>query len=174
MKLSPVACIVVGGLIGVAGMVAWNITHLPHRSAVVAPSTPAGPEVDSSLPASSRNTATPAPATPTPIPFVPRPKPSPEALADMDNVQFMLRDFRTRMGGNPTGTNAEIMKGVMGGNPVNAVLGPPEGQKLNDQGELVDRWGTPYFFHQLSKTEMEIRSAGPDHTLWTTDDIVVK
>ena len=86
----------------------------------------------------------------------------------------MLRDFRTRMGGNPTGTNAEIMKGVMGGNPANAVLGPPEGQQINEQGELIDRWGTPYFFHQLTAEQMEIRSAGPDRKMWTTDDVVVR
>lgn len=86
----------------------------------------------------------------------------------------MLRDFRTRIGENPTGTNAEIMKVVMGGNRVQAKLGPPEGQKLNDQGELVDRWGAPYFFHQLSKNEMEIRSAGPDRAMWTADDVVMK
>jgi hypothetical protein len=92
----------------------------------------------------------------------------------MENVQFMFRDFRTRMNGNPTGTNAEIMKSVMGGNPAHATLGPPEGQKLNEEGELLDRWGTPYFFHQLSKEEMEIRSAGPDKKMWTVDDIVFK
>ena len=86
----------------------------------------------------------------------------------------MLRDYRTRLGENPTGTNAEIMKGVMGGNRVQARLGPPEGQKLNDQGELIDRWDTAYFFHQLSKDEMEIRSAGPDRTMWTADDVVMK
>jgi hypothetical protein len=35
---------------------------------------------------------------------------------------------------------------------------------------MCDRWGTPYFFHQVSKTEMEIRSAGPDRRMWTGDD----
>ena len=75
---------------------------------------------------------------------------------------------------NPVGTNAEIMKAVMGGNPTNAQLGPPEGQSLNEQGELLDRWGTPYFFHQLSKETMEVRSAGPDRVLWNADDLVVK
>lgn len=86
----------------------------------------------------------------------------------------MLRNFRTRMNENPVGTNAEIMKAVMGGNPFNAQLGPPPGQSLNEQGELVDRWGTPYFFHQLSKDTMEVRSAGPDGVLWNADDLVVK
>lgn len=118
------------------------------------------------------------PTAPEIPPDLPAPKApvvvSPEALKDMDDVQFMLRDFRTRLGGNPEGTNAEIMRKVMGRNRVQAKLGPPEGQKLNDQGELVDRWGAPYFFHQLSSTQMEIRSAGPDRAMYTNDDIVVR
>lgn len=92
---------------------------------------------------------------------------------EADKVSLMLRDYRTRMGENPVGTNAEIMKAVMGGNPKGALLGPPEGQKLNGDGELVDRWGKPYFFHQLSRTSMEIRSAGPDQQLYTEDDVIV-
>ena len=95
-----------------------------------------------------------------------------KAAIDLDKVSLMLRDYRTRMGENPTGTNAEIMKAVMGGNPKKAQLGPPEGQQVNGNGELVDRWGTPYFFHQMSKSDMEIRSAGPDRKMWTDDDVV--
>jgi hypothetical protein len=86
----------------------------------------------------------------------------------------MVRDYRTRFGENPVGNNAEIMQSVMGGNKKGAQLGPPQGQKLNAEGELVDRWGTPYFFHQLSKSDMEIRSAGPDRVMWTPDDQVTK
>lgn len=102
----------------------------------------------------------------------PRKVSQPEARADILNVSLMFRDFRTRLGGNPVGSNAEIMKAIMGGNSAQATLGPPPGQTLNDQGELVDRWGTPYFFHQMSKTHMEIRSAGPDRIMWTADDVV--
>lgn len=95
------------------------------------------------------------------------------ASIQLDQVSLMLRDYRTIAGGvNPVGSNAEIMKSLMGGNPKGAVLGPPEGQYLNPQGELLDRWGTPIFFHQLSGTSMEIRSAGPDKILWTQDDVV--
>lgn len=94
------------------------------------------------------------------------------AAADGENVRLMLRDFRTVMGENPVGSNAEIMKAVMGGNPKQARLGPPLGQNLNGDGELVDRWGTAYFFHQMSGTEMEIRSAGADRKLFTSDDVI--
>ena len=93
------------------------------------------------------------------------------ATAQADQIGLMLRDYRTLMGTNPIGTNAEIMQALMGGNPKGARLGPPEGMSLNTQGELIDRWGTPIFFHQLSGTDMEIRSAGPDRVLWTLDDV---
>ena len=86
----------------------------------------------------------------------------------------MLRDFRTRMGENPVGSNAEIMRALMGGNSAGANLGPPAGQNLSAGGELVDRWGTPYFFHQLGKNSMEIRSAGPDKQMWTADDQILR
>ena len=92
-------------------------------------------------------------------------------LAELEEVQMMLRDFRTRMGDNPVGSNAEIMQSVMGGNPAAARLGPPPGQTLNADGELLDPWGTPYFFHQLSAIRMEVRSAGPDKTMWSGDDL---
>lgn len=72
------------------------------------------------------------------------------------------------------GTNAEIVKELDGGNPKAARYLPTELKRLNEKGELVDTWGMPYFFHQLSAEEMETRSAGPDKILWTTDDVVSK
>lgn len=93
---------------------------------------------------------------------------------DLDKITLMFRDYRTITGGNPVGTNAEIMKSIMGGNPKGAMLGPPEGQTLNENGELIDRWGTPYFFHQLTKDLMEIHSAGPDRRMGSDDDIISK
>jgi hypothetical protein len=99
---------------------------------------------------------------------------SPEARRDIDNVQFVFRDYRARLGANPEGTNAEIMRKVLGANNAHVRFDLPEGQALNEKGELLDRWGTPYFFHQLSAKEMEIRSAGPDRKFYTSDDIVMK
>ena len=105
-------------------------------------------------------------------------KPAPpnvqDAMIDLDKTRRMIRDYNTLMGENPVGTNAEIMKAIMGGNPRQATLGPGEGQQLNSKGELVDQWGTPYFFHQLSGTHMEIHSAGPDKIMGTDDDLVLK
>jgi hypothetical protein len=93
------------------------------------------------------------------------------AMRDMDKVALTIRDYRTLMKENPVGTNSEIMRALLGENAKGARLAPAEAQ-LNGKGELVDRWGTPYFFHQMSRTEMEIHSAGPDRRMGTSDDII--
>ena len=146
---------------------------------VTAASPPSAQAVESSP--SVNVSSAPVPSRPAAMPAAPAPSigadtPEERAAAeiDLDQVKLMLRDYRTRMGDNPVGTNAEIMRAVMGGNPKGAQLGPPEGQDLNERGELVDRWGSPVFFHQLSATHMEIHSAGPDRVLGTDDDIVMK
>lgn len=97
-----------------------------------------------------------------------------EVRRELDDVSFGIRDFRTALGENPIGNNAEITKALLGNNLKQVKLPIPSGSSVNGQGELCDRWGTPYFFHQLSGKEMEIRSAGADHEMWTKDDIVVK
>jgi hypothetical protein len=91
--------------------------------------------------------------------------------ADIEDVQLVLRDFRTGLGENPVGNNAEITKALLGNNLKQLKLEVPVGSQLNADGELCDRFGTPYFFHQLSGTKMEIRSAGPDRQMWTADDV---
>lgn len=84
-------------------------------------------------------------------------------------VKQMLRDYRAALGENPTGTNSEIAKALLGANSRKARFVAEEA-KLNSAHQLVDRWNHPYFFHQLSRAHMEIRSAGPDGVLWTSDD----
>ena len=101
-------------------------------------------------------------------------EPDQAAQIDVGRVRHMISDYHTLMGENPVGTNAEIMKQMMGGNSRQATLGPPDGMALNGQGELVDQWGTPIFFHQLSRDKMEVRSAGPDKVMWTADDVVAR
>lgn len=38
-------------------------------------------------------------------------------------------------------------------------------------GQLIDRWGTPWFLHQDSSGTVSTRSAGPDRKLFTPDDV---
>jgi hypothetical protein len=109
------------------------------------------------------------------VPPPPPPAPATDAdfaavETDLEHVRMIIREYRDVVGENPVGTNAEIMKAVMGDNLKQAKIGLPDGQGLNGKGELIDRWGTPYFFHQVSKSQMEVRSAGPDRVMWTDDD----
>ena len=152
------------------------------NSSAVAPATsePALPE-----PARERAPSAQPPAPPPTVPpaggEVP-PGASPQTTAAterqllevLENVRVMIRDYRTVLGENPVGTNAEIMRAINGHNAKQAKIGAPAGQGLNGNGELIDPWGTPFFFHQISRTEMEIRSAGPDRVMWTGDDREVK
>ena len=62
---------------------------------------------------------------------------------------------------------------LMGRNRLGLALLPPDHPAVNPRGELCDRWGRPFFFHQLSGTRLELRSAGPDRQLWTGDDVVL-
>jgi hypothetical protein len=72
--------------------------------------------------------------------------------------------------GNPVGENAEITAALLGANPLKFAFIRPGHRALNGAGELCDRWGTPFRFHQLSGLQMEIRSAGPDKKFATADD----
>jgi hypothetical protein len=115
-------------------------------------------------------------ATPTnPDAFKPeKPGDDVDPVQDLEGVQLAIRNFRDVIGENPCGTNAEITQALLGNNLKQVKMTMPTGSQLNENGELVDRWGTPYFFHQISGTEMEIRSAGPDRKMWTRDDRQVK
>ena len=84
-------------------------------------------------------------------------------------LQLEAQQLTTR--GNPVGTNAEITGALLGDNIGQVKVALPVGATVNGRGEMCDLWGTPYFFHQLSGTRMEIRSAGPDRRLWTADDV---
>jgi hypothetical protein len=74
--------------------------------------------------------------------------------------------------GNPVGDNAAITAALTGKNPLNFQFVRRNHPAINASGELCDRWGTPFFFHALSGTRMEIRSAGPDRQMYTDDDVV--
>jgi hypothetical protein len=93
----------------------------------------------------------------------------------LSNMRIVIKQYGSRYGGNPVGLNPEITAALNGGNTNQArFINEESGLRINGKGELVDYWGTPFFFHQLSGTEMEIRSAGPDRQMWTADDLVTK
>lgn len=99
--------------------------------------------------------------------------PNSDVTADLRIVQAVLEAFRTSFPaeGNPTGSNAEITAALAGANRLRLVLIPRGHPALNADGELCDRWGTPYFFHSESRRRTTVRSAGPDRRMWTEDDV---
>jgi hypothetical protein len=95
--------------------------------------------------------------------------------AILENMRLTIRSYNTQFGENPVGNNAEITAALMGKNPRHLnFIQPDSSLQVNENGELVDAWGTPFFFHQLSGQVMEIHSAGPDKKMWTSDDSVAR
>lgn len=100
---------------------------------------------------------------------------APENTARRDleivNELFVAWQSNFPRDGNPVGENAEITAALTGDNKLRLVLIPRGHSAINAAGELCDRWGTPLRFHQVSGTNMEIRSAGPDRKFATADDV---
>ncbi len=91
---------------------------------------------------------------------------------EVGDLMESLRNYRAAFGANPVGNNAEITRALLGENPRNLAYVERADVKLNAQGEMIDHWGRPYFFHAVTGKFMEVRSAGPDGVLYTPDDIV--
>jgi len=70
------------------------------------------------------------------------------------------------------GSNAELVKALLGENPDRLAVLPQDSPHLNEEGEIVDRWNRPLFFHFVSRNGVEIRSAGVDGKMWNADDVV--
>lgn len=102
--------------------------------------------------------------------------PTKDIRSDLHVVADVLEAYRSNFPheGNPVGSNAEITRVLTGKNKLELALIPPNHPAINDDGELCDRWGTPFFFHAESGTRMGIRSAGPDRKMWTADDVVLE
>jgi hypothetical protein len=99
--------------------------------------------------------------------------PSTDIHADLRLVSSIIETFRSNFlqTGNPAGSNSEITAALIGRNKLRLALIPADHPAINREGELCDRWGTPFFFHAESATRMEIRSAGPDKKMWSADDV---
>lgn len=146
----------------------------PADVPVISPVTPPSAETAAATPMIPAAPLPPAAADEDAPPLAPEVPLPADPAEDLEHVGMTVRDFRAAVGENPVGTNAEITAALLGDNVKQVKMPVPPGSKVNAGGEMIDRWGSPYFFHQLSAKEMEIRSAGPDLRLWTKDDGVGK
>jgi len=95
-------------------------------------------------------------------------------LTVLDKTRVLIHNYHAAFSENPVGTNPEIAAALQGKNPKQINFLADSGLRLNGKGEIIDGYGTPFFFHQISGNEMEIRSAGPDKIMWTADDLLTK
>ena len=85
----------------------------------------------------------------------------------MDNFTLLVKSAADR----PLSANEDWAATLRGLNLAHERFLPDQHVALDAQGRLVDRWGTPLFFHALGDHRFELRSAGPDKKLWTDDDV---
>ncbi len=85
----------------------------------------------------------------------------------MENALLLLKAAADR----PLSANEDWADLLRGRNGAREEFLPAQHRALNDEGQLIDRWQRPLFFHALGGGRYEIRSAGPDRMMWTADDI---
>jgi hypothetical protein len=85
----------------------------------------------------------------------------------MQNSLLLLKSAANR----PLSANEDWADFFTGKNAAHERFFSDNHPALNAKGQLIDRWGTPLFFHALGGGRYEIRSAGPDKVMWTSDDV---
>lgn len=92
----------------------------------------------------------------------------------MEQVASLLTSYVaiTNDEGFPTGLNYEITNKLLGDNSVKIAVIDANHPRINEKGEIVDSWDTPYYFHSETSNDISIQSAGPDLLQYTHDDIV--
>lgn len=97
-----------------------------------------------------------------------RPQDDLNALAHVfSNLTLLIKgDSPFRMG-----ANEEFAAALRGKNQTKLRFMSDSHRVFNAQGQIVDRWDTPVYFHAAAHDRIDIRSAGPDRQMWTADDL---
>lgn len=74
---------------------------------------------------------------------------------------------------HPIGGNADLAAALRGENPNKEIFLPANHPLFSADGLLLDRWNTPLIVHPEAWRELELRSAGPDKTPYTADDLIL-
>ncbi len=89
-----------------------------------------------------------------------------------DAVDAFVRSIKIP-GALPTGSNRELVAALAGKNAHRIRFIDPASHFINADGDLLDRWQVPLFFHFVEANDVGVRSAGPDRVLWTADDVMM-
>jgi hypothetical protein len=123
------------------------------------------------------------------VPTTPRVAASPDAtvpLAELSDpavppekkirrVHELVRTYTMAMksrGRVPLADNTDFVRVLTGSNILGVVFLPPDHPSISRQGELLDPWQSPYFFHALAADSWEVVSAGPDRICFNDDDLI--
>jgi len=93
-----------------------------------------------------------------------------EDRASLEDIVINYLQSATQSTRPPLGTNEEITRALMDRDALGDSAIPASHPAIVS-GQLVDRWGSPWFFHQQAADLIEVRSAGPDRRLFTDDDL---
>lgn len=85
----------------------------------------------------------------------------------LDNLSLLVKSDDPL----PLGANEDIADALRGKNKARLRFLPNDSPAFDKQGRIIDRWGTPLYFHAESRDHLDIRSAGPDRQMWTADDL---
>jgi len=89
---------------------------------------------------------------------------------DADNLILGLQQYREFIGSYPTGNNITVAKALLGRTDKKVlILAVRNKSDINDKGEIMDPWRTPFRFY-FAENEVMIRSAGPNK-VWEDSDI---
>ena len=99
----------------------------------------------------------------------------------MNTINQIIRDAQRQIKGYPgrqqlppfVHDNATLTAVLLGENPSGLKFLSKEMSFVNSNGEIVDPWGVPLFFHFLDSQTVDIRSAGPDQSMWNEDDLTL-
>jgi hypothetical protein len=94
---------------------------------------------------------------------------------DADSLILGLQQYREFVGSYPTGNNATVAKALLGRGEKKVMILAVRKSDMNDKGEILDPWGTPFRLY-FSDNEVMIRSAGAnkvweDSNVPTADDL---
>ena len=74
---------------------------------------------------------------------------------------------------NPIGGNADLAAALRGENPNREVFVRTGHPLFAKDGMLADRWGNPIVVHPEEFRRLGLRSAGPDRSPYTADDLIL-
>ena len=90
----------------------------------------------------------------------------------MRMLRAEIEGYKNEFGSYPTGDNAQILKKLFGDNPKQIKFLRPKNVSINQAGEFLDPWGTPFAINFLSTNSFVISSDGPNRKFGDKDDII--